>query len=239
MKKGVFAISVLLVLLLCGCGSKTTDNQQGPENAQQTVTEEKKRTQAEKVSEQLITYTDTLGTPRILYLATVKNTDSVPLEFGNVTIDVNGADNKLIKHLDNDSVYPRFIMPGEFGYICAECAQLDDSIVLEDVQSAEMHFGTRRADGYEKPDVTFTQLELKQGDYDLTVLGKVKSNEDIDDLSIAFPIFDENGTLQTVALAGIEGLSAGDERGFECSPIECDPETDFSKSTVEAIPYIF
>lgn len=233
MKKLCFLISMLLVFTLCGCGEVNPPQQNGSATAEQNS-----GTKAEKVSEKILTYTDVLGNPQVLYLATVKNTDTKPLEFANVTIDINDAENNLIKHVDSGIVYPRYIMPGEYGYICEECTRLDSTVDLTKVSSAEMHFGTRKAD-YKKPNVEITQLGLKQGSIDWNILGKVKSNEEIQELAIAFPIFDENGELQTLAITFVEGLTAGSEKGFECSPIDYDPKTDFSKSKVEAIPYIF
>lgn len=224
---------MVIALAISGCGDN--NNRISNEN---NVSKNNGGTQAEKISEEFVTYTDSLGSPKILYLATVKNTDTIPLEFGEVNIDIKDSENNLIKHLDYGSVYPRFIMPGEYGYICEECTQLDETVDITKVKSAEMHFGTREAD-YKKPDVEFSQLEIKKSSYDWAILGKVKSNEDIEELTIALPIFDENGKLQTVALTIVENLTSESEKGFECSPLEYDPKVDFSKSKVEPIPYIY
>ena len=135
-------------------------------------------------------------------------------------------------------VQPRFIMPGEYGYICENVAQLDENIDLSKVSSAEMHFGTRMAN-YERPDVEVTQLTLKDTGYSWSVLGKVKANTDYTDLSIAIPVKDSSGELQTVCIGNIDQISAGSERGFECTLLEYDPDADFSASTLEAIPYVW
>lgn len=235
----MFCLAATVSLSFTSCGDKQTLPTDKQDNGTaQTAKSESLKTKAEKVSENLLKYTNSLGDPRILYLATLKNTDTVPLEFGDVTIDINDAENNLLKHVDFVSVYPRYVMPGEFGYICAECSELDRNINLDEVASAEMHFGTRKAN-YKKPDVEVTQVELKEGSYNWRILGKIKANEDIKELSIACPVFDADKNLQSVGLASIENLAAGQEKGFECSMIEYDENADFSASTVEVIPYIF
>ena len=236
MKKRIL-ICLMFMFLIGGCSTASNDTSVENVNTEINVTQ-KKKTQAERISEKTIKYIDELGNPKILYLATVQNTDTQPLEFGNVTIDIKNRDDEMLKHVDMGSVYPPYIMPGEYGYICEECTQLDTSVNLDEVGSAEMHFGTR-AVNYDKPDVEITELKMVKGSYSWNVLGKVEANEDIEDLFIAFPIFDENKELQSVALTSLEGLYTGDIRGFECSPIEHDPSEDFSNSTIEAIPYIY
>lgn len=234
-------IAIVTMFVLSACGNTTEPEEEtnvNSENVQEEQETDGNKTRAEKVSEQLITYTDSFGDPQILYLAVVKNTDTVPLEFGSVTIDINDSNNNLLKHLDYGSVYPQYIMPGEVGYICEGCTQLDENIDLNSVASAEMHFGTRAAN-YTPPDVEITQLQLKEATYGYSVLGKVKGNESIEDLMIAFPISDNEGNLQTVALASVETLNASEERGFECSPMFYDPNIDFSTSTVQAISYTY
>lgn len=238
MKKTLTICSLVVALFLTGCSSTINQEENNTNTTAQTTQKTESETKAEKVSEKLITYTDVLGDPKILYLATVKNTDTRPLEFANVTIDVNDSNQNLIKNLDMGSIYPRFIMPGEYGYICEEVAQLDTNINLDEVSSAEMHFGTRTAN-YQKPDVEVTQLNIKNTGYDWNVLGKIKANSDYTNLWIAIPIKDSNGELQSVALESFDEISAGSEMGFECSLLEYDPETDFTNSTLEAIPYIW
>lgn len=243
MKNKLLLLSVCVMLLTAGCGTTKEAQTQTPiaDNSQQAESTAKTNnsgTKSERVSENFVTYTDSIGTPHILYLGVVQNTDTKPLQYGGVTIDVNDDNGNLIKHLDMGIVYPDYLMPGEKGYICEDCAQLDDTIDLTKVAKTEMHYGTRAATNYKKPNVEITQLELKTNQLGPNVIGKVKSNEDIEDLWIAFPICDSNGNLQTVAITNVGNISNGDERGFECTPMEYDPNIDFSASKVEALPYV-
>ena len=243
MKNKLLLLSVCVMLLTAGCGTTNqpqteTSNADNSQQTESTAKTEDSGTKSERVSENFVTYTDSIGVPHILYLGVVQNTDTKPLEYGEVTIDVNDDSGNLIKHLDMGSVYPRYLMPGEKGYICEDCAKLDDTIDLTKVAKTEMHYGTRAATNYKKPNVEITQLELKTNQFGPNIIGKVKSNEDIEDLWIALPVCDSNGNLQTVAIANIENISNGDERGFECTPIEYDSNMDFSTSKVEAIPYV-
>lgn len=242
MKTKILLLSLCLVCLLCGCtGTQTQSIPSTNNDVQATESTEKttapKEENVEIVSERFETYVDSINMPHIMYLGVVKNIGNKPLECDDVSIDVLDSENNLLKHLDYGSVYPRVVMPGEFGYICEDCAQLDKSIDLDSVAKTKMRFQYENAN-YKKPDVEVTQLKISTSDWDANVRGMVKTNEDIDSLWMTFPIFDSENNLQTVGFTIVEELSAGEERGFECSLYDYDRNNvDLSNSRVEAIPY--
>lgn len=192
----------------------------------------------EVVSEKYETYVDSIKTPHIIYLGVIKNISDKPLNVYNVSVDVLDSENNLIKHLDNTDVFPSTIMPGEYGYICDDCAKLDKTINLDNVAKTEMFYSCDFVD-YQKPNVEITQCKLspRVGDRG-NVLGKVKANEDIDTLWVALPIFDIDGNLKTVGFTIIHDILAGEERGFECSLDYYDYKNeDLIDCGVAAIPY--
>lgn len=189
------------------------------------------------VSERFETYVDSIKTPHIMYLGVVKNTGNKPVELRNVNIDVLDSENNILKHLDYGSVKPCYVMPGEFGYICEDCAQGDDAIDINSVAKTNMRCKYNVVN-YNKPDVEITQLKINPGEWRSEVIGMVRANTNIDSFWIALPIFDNENNLQTVGFTIVEELSAGEERGFECSLYDYDRNNvDLSNSRVEAIPY--
>ena len=128
-------------------------------------------------------------------------------------------------------------MPGDFGYICEDCAQGDDTIDINSVAKTNMRCKYNVVN-YKKPDVEITQLKINPGEWRSEVIGMVKANANIDSLWIALPIFDNENNLQTVGFTIVDSVSSGEERGFECTLFDYDRNNvDRSNSRVEAIPY--
>lgn len=228
--------AILLVLTFISCSNAGSEQTETSSTAQ--TENNVKQTKAEKISDRIVKYTNSLDDPVVLYLAKVKNTDSIPLEFGNVTIDLNDANGKILSSAQYETVHPNYIMPGEYGYIACDLASFDSSIVLDNVGTAEMHFGTKVARNYKKPNVEISEVSIKQSSYGgVDIVGRATAKEKIDSLDLVIILTNQNDEIQALALAGIEGLENGMSKGFEASPMDIDPNIDISTLKAEVIPY--
>lgn len=192
------------------------------------------------VNEQTIKFSDSFGSPHMIYMAEVKNTGKVSAEFQNVTIDAEDKSGKLIKSTDMANISPNIINPGETAYVCENVIDgMDKSISLSNLGKAILHFEYMESEAVTPPNVVFSEISLKD-DYGFPkLMGRIenKSGKRLSDLWIAAPVFDSNGKLQGVITVLIQSLNPGEKKGFEQTGFEFKENQNFSKSTVKPFAY--
>ena len=154
------------------------------------------------------------------FVAEICNVLDNPIYIGDVTIDMEDKDGNPLGTMEYIGNYPSVLNPGESSYICTYLYLDDKSVSLDDVETAICHFNVYGPDidGEDNLNVEISKASLRKTESGyLKAVGKMTNNEseDIIDGYMVIPIRDKNGELQTVLSSPIEGLGAGQTKGFE------------------------
>lgn len=257
MKKylSVLLCAIVLITALAGCGegndnaadpdgSSTSDvlnskEPSGDDSDKGEETPDVSSLSVELVQEQLYKYESSIGYKNVVYMAEIRNNGTVPLSISDVSIDLEDVNGAIIASSSYASAYNSEINPGECAYICESLISLDKDIDLDTVGAAVLHYDLDELKSEVVYDVTLSEITLGE-EYGMPkVVGRATNNtdEELKYVYIVAPVKDADGVLQTICLAMVDSIPAGETRGFDQGSIYVDPNLDFSNSTITAIPY--
>lgn len=238
MKKITIALFVFVLLIsFSSCSGNTQNNY-----SSQTLVSSQKLDDAksEILSEQLNKYEDSLGEANVEYIAEIKNTGTVTVALKNGSLDLEDTKGSIINSVSMVSFYPSTINPGESAYVSESALDMGQSVNLNDVGKAVLHYKVESTEPIEKPNVEITEF-TPQIKYERTsFVGKIqnKSGKSYKDIEIVSPIRDASGKLKTIAFSMIEELNANESKGFESNIVVGNSQEDFSKSVIKPYAYI-
>ena len=233
MKRVIMAIA-LAAVGLCACGGTSNTGA-----AATAATTQAQAIKVEIISEKVVKYKDSLGNPNAVYIAEIKNTGSKAVKLGNVSVDLEGTDGKIINTTSLVSVYPNVINPGQSAYICESVLSFGQKIALDQIGNAVLHYDVDETEAAEAPAVEVTELSITEEYGEAKIIGRVenKSGKDLTNLYLAAPVIDKSGELKTFVFTIVDSLKSGEKRGFEMHDIFGEPDADYTDCTYSVFAY--
>jgi hypothetical protein len=202
----------------------SADGSKGPADEQSAAPAEDVKAEVSKSGFQV--WKDSLGTVWGHGAIEIKNTGSVAVDIGDISISFVGKDNSVAGTLSMVLPVPEILQPGEVAYA-------GDSSTLEGVTDPSEITGIEANIDFDKTDKTaqileISDLKIASSQYGgPKVTGRVNnsSNENADDIRIIIAMFDENNNLLGVYTESPQvTLAPGKSMGFEASypPIEIE-----------------
>lgn len=166
----------------------------------------------------VVTYTNSIGTEWVIITVPVTNTGDTNLYLSSGTMDIEDQDGHLIDSKSLVSVYPEVLQPGETAWYYEE-TMLDGSSGLELKVLPHVEVEKAKIDcvRYDVTDVTISD-ETYGG---IKVTGRVENTTDEDESMpyVVVLMYDANGQLLGTALDIVDGLNAGEKKGFSASSL--------------------
>lgn len=238
MRKVIFG-SIVLSLMLAGCGGGGTASTGGGDKEDNKPVETKKEEKAlaEITKHTGAVWTNSIGSVWVHSAAIFENTGETPVEIGETQMNYKGTDEGILGTSTMIYSVPRVVLPGETAIIA-------ESTILDGV-SAEEYAETTFNFSFDKTDKDPNALEVSGtkgilGEYGYKITGVVKNitEEQQDDVRLAAALYDENGDFLGALQGMVDvGIAPGSEAGFELSYPELSPEVIDKISTFEVKSY--
>ena len=199
--------------------------------------EEESQLKIEISNEEIQIYESAFGTDAI-YICEVTNIGNTPVKIDDISVDIEDETGALMTTTKYVSIYPDVIDVGQSAYISEYVinALTDSDLDAGKAAKAVLHYDMEEAE-INSVSAEITQISLSVKTSYPTIRGKIKNigDEDLSDVYISAPIFSSDGKIQAVIFTTIDEIKAGEEIGFEKMGIFCNPDLDYSSSTLGEI----
>lgn len=223
----ILALAMLTVLAACSSGASSmpagtsVDGVPSPAPAEVSRALAAAEPSAQLMEENTFVYTSPVNTNKVLYVASIKNTGTVPVEITNVSIDLEDTAGSILTTSSSVNVHNSKLNPGERAYICENLLSADDQDTnLQNVGNPILHYSVEELASYHPPAVALSELSLDDSSGWLEAIGRITNTgeEEYSNLMLAIPIRNSEGFLCTVALGMVGSLAPAKQRNFPNRP---------------------